>query len=101
MLLFDDMTPSEPIRIYDKGVERVDEYDSYGSHRMAVRPGDVLVPYVKMAEPLMAECDAFVRAVLDGVHNPAMGNIPLAVAAVLEALDRSMDRRGAPAEVPA
>ncbi|MCA1959201.1 MAG: Gfo/Idh/MocA family oxidoreductase [Desulfomonile sp.] len=100
MLLFDDMTPSEPIRIYDKGVERVEPYDSYGSHRMAVRPGDVLVPYVKMTEPLMTECDAFIRAVLDGEPNPAMGDIPLTVAAVLEALDRSMEMRGAPAEVP-
>ncbi len=99
MLLFDDMTPSEPIKIYDKGVEVVDGYDSYGSHRMSVRPGDIVVPYVRMSEPLWSECDAFIEAVLDGRSNPAMGGIPLKVAAVLEALDRSMDKGGTPVEV--
>jgi len=99
MLLFDDMTPSEPIRIYDKGLQKYAFHDSYGAHRMSVRSGDIVVPHVKMAEPLMSECDAFVRAILDGRNNPAIGELPVKVAAVLAAVDRSVKKDGSSVEV--
>jgi predicted dehydrogenase len=101
MLLLDDMAPSEPIRIYDKGIQKDDFYDSYGAHRMAVRSGDIVIPHIRTSEPLLTECEAFIEAVLDGKANPAMGDLPVKVARVLESVDRSMAADGAPIEIEA
>jgi predicted dehydrogenase len=94
MLLFDDLNVLEPLRIYDKGVVKHMTSDSYGSHLMAVRTGDVLIPYVSGPEPLACEIDTFVKAVLDGLPNPAIGELPLQVAAILDAADRSFRQGG-------
>jgi predicted dehydrogenase len=99
MILFDDMYPSESVRIYDKVAAPTGYYDSYGSHRMAVRSGDILIPYIRSDEPLQAELEAFIDAVLEGRGNPAMGDLPVSAASVLEAIDASMRKGGVPVEV--
>jgi predicted dehydrogenase len=96
---FDDMSPSEPVRLYDKGVVASGYYDSYGSHRLAVRSGDILLPSLKIQEPLSAEIEAFLDAVLEGKVNPGIGNLPVRVALVLEAAEESIRRSGSPVEV--
>lgn len=99
MLLFDDMSPSEPIKIYDKGVTRETFYDSYGSHRMSVRNGDIVIPPITAGEPLFNECEAFVEAVLDNRKNDAIGLIPLKVDSILQAMDESLVGNGMLTEV--
>jgi predicted dehydrogenase len=99
MLLFDDMSPSEPIKIYNKGVTRETFYDSYGSHRMSVRSGDIVIPPITAGEPLFNECEAFVDAVLDNRRNDAIGLIPLQVDSILQAMDESLAGNGMPTEV--
>ena len=94
MLLFDDLGVLEPLRIYDKGVQRDAYSDTYGAHLMAVRSGEVVLPHVSGSEPLAEECQAFVSAVLDGVDNPGIGKLPLQVAAVLSAAEASLNNNG-------
>jgi predicted dehydrogenase len=94
MMLFDDMAPTEMVRIYDKGLSQLDYYDTYGAHAMGVRSGDIVLPSIAPSEPLKEECDAFVRACLDNATNPAIGDLPVTAAAVLETVQRSIDSGG-------
>ena len=99
MLLFDDISPFESIKIFDKGVERGDLLDTYGVHRMGIRVGDILLPRLEPIEPLNNECCAFIDACLKSVTNPAIGDLPLRVTAILESIDKSIIQDGAPVEV--
>jgi len=94
MILFDDMESSESLKIFDKGVvPQKSVVDTYGMHQLGIRQGDVMLPLVEPAEPLSEECNAFIRACLDGIPNPAMGDLPLKVTAVLKGLQRSMEQQ--------
>jgi predicted dehydrogenase len=93
MVVWNDMDLSEPLRIYHKSVqvEREPVYsDSFGSFRLQVRQGDVVIPHVTGPEPLAAECNHFVDCVLGRATPINGGEVGLRVLRALEAADRSM-----------
>jgi predicted dehydrogenase len=98
MLTFDDMSLSEPIRLYDKGVSEdrtVSEFvDSFASFRASVREGAITIPRVSLGEPLKAECDHFIDCIVHDRRPLTGGREALAVVRVLEAIDRSVKNRG-------
>ena len=93
MAIFDDVEPSEKLRIYDKGVDRTPEYDSYGD-ALTLRFGDIYVPHMEMQEPLRLECQHFVDCVTHGRRPLSDGQNGLAVLRVLGCLQRSLDSEG-------
>jgi len=93
MAVFDDIEPSEKLRIYDKGVDRTPEYDSYGD-ALTLRFGDIYAPHLEMQEPLRLECQHFVECVAYGRRPLSDGRNGLAVLRVLECLQRSLDSEG-------
>ncbi len=100
MILFDDMMASESLKFFDKGVVRGPEVlDTYGAHQLGVRHGDVLLPRFDPQEPLSQECEAFIKACLDHIPNPAMGDLPVKVTRILSALQLSMEHGGCPVEI--
>jgi predicted dehydrogenase len=93
MVVWNDMDLNEPVRVYDKGVDIAREvyYDSFGTYRMQVRNGDVVIPHVTGPEPLRAECDHFLECI-QGRAEPLNDGIGgLRVLEALEAADRSMN----------
>jgi predicted dehydrogenase len=105
MLTFDDMSLSEPIRLYDRYVaeERTtpDFVDTFASFRASVREGDITIPKVALGEPLRAECAHFVECVREGRRPRSAGEDGLAVVRVLEALDRSAAAAGSEQRIEA
>jgi predicted dehydrogenase len=93
MGIFDDVEPSEKLRIYDKGVDRTPEYSSYGD-ALTLRFGDIFVPRVEMKEPLRLECQHFLDCIEQGRQPLSSGHNGLQVLRVLDALQRSLDREG-------
>lgn len=93
MIVFDDMESSEPIRIYDKGVPKNLEYDSYGEY-LNLRYGDVQIPWMKTKEPLQAECRHFIECVRERRIPLTDGRNGLLVVKVLENAQRSMQEGG-------
>ena len=90
---------TEKIRLYDKGVESSPAtYGSYGES-IAIRHGDVQIPYVKMVEPLRTECQHFIDCVEKGTTPLTDGRDGLRVLKVLEAAQRSLREGGVPAKV--
>jgi predicted dehydrogenase len=94
MAVFDDVEPSEKLRIYNKGVDRAPEYQSYGD-ALTLRFGDIYVPNLEMQEPLRLECQHFVDCVRTGRTPRSDGRNGLAVLRVLAALQQSLDQEGA------
>ncbi|MCA9613676.1 MAG: Gfo/Idh/MocA family oxidoreductase, partial [Myxococcales bacterium] len=97
MAVFDDGSPDEKLRIYDKGVEppAVVGYEE----GVRVRTGDVVVPAVRMAEPLRLEHEAFLKAIETREVPIADGWSGLAVVQALEAGARSLAAGGAEVKV--
>lgn len=94
MLVFDDLNTMEPIRIFDKGAEYTKKYDSYGEFHLVLRDGDILIPKVKLSEPLKNECMAFVEAVRSRKKPLSDGELGLKVVKVLVAAQKSLESNG-------
>ncbi len=101
MLVYDDVSPLEKIRIYDKGVTVMPHYDTFGEFHLSYRFGDIFIPRLDDAEPLKVECQHFVDCIRDGVAGRSAGEAGLDVVRVLEAADASVRENGRPIEIAA
>ncbi len=92
MAVFDDMSPREKLRLYDKGaeVESPALVDQGVTESLAVREGDVVIPHVPGDEPLDQECVAFLEAVVTREPPRADGEDGLEVVRVLERAEASL-----------
>jgi predicted dehydrogenase len=101
MLTVDDMDLNEPLRLYDKGIVGANDEmtDTFAGFRSQIREGEVLIPHVTTGEPLRAECDAFLNRLRGEEGSVSDGWAGADVVAVLEAIDRSIARRGAEEEI--
>ena len=89
MLVYDDVSALEKIRIYDKGVTVQPHYDTFGEFQLSYRFGDIFIPKLDDAEPLKVECQDFVDCVKSGEPSRSAGIQGLDVVRVLEAADAS------------
>lgn len=103
MAMFDDMEPSEKIKVYDKGVDTKDHPggSSEGSfvdfaRAHTVRQGDIWIPKLDGAEPLKLECQHFVECVRSRATPLTDGRDGLTVVKVLAAAQASLRLQGAP-----
>ncbi|HVR02295.1 MAG TPA: Gfo/Idh/MocA family oxidoreductase [Polyangia bacterium] len=98
MLVFDDMSLLEPVRIYDKQVTdkttKPAFVDSFASFRASVREGDITIPRITTGEPLRAECDHFIDCVKTGKTPVTGGREGAAIVRALEAIERSIRNKG-------
>ena len=97
MVTFDDME-AEKIRVFDKGVEGLDDAPNYASYGdlLTLRQGDILSPHIPMREPLRALCQHFLDAIESGKEPLTDGHNGVAVLKVLEAAQQSLDTGGVP-----
>jgi len=101
MAVFDDVDTREPLRIYNRGVERDKVYGDFGQFQLMLRDGDIRAPHVAGAEPLRAECAHFIGCVKRRQRPLTDGGHGLAVVRVLEALSASLAGNGRPVRVRA
>ncbi|MBI3769966.1 MAG: Gfo/Idh/MocA family oxidoreductase [Deltaproteobacteria bacterium] len=98
MLTFDDLSLTEPLRIFDKQVTDVRTtpafIDTFASFRASVRDGDIIIPKIPPGEPLKAECDHFLECIGSGAQPRTGGQEGLAVVRALEAIQRSLRQGG-------
>jgi len=94
MLVYDDISALEKIRIYDKGVTVTPHYDTFGEFQLSYRYGDILIPRLDDAEPLKVACQHFVDCVEKGVAPRSSGLHGLETVRVLEAAVASIREGG-------
>ncbi len=98
MLVYDDISSLEKIRIYDKGVDVIPHYDTFGEFQLSYRYGDISIPKLDDSEPLKIECQHFIDCIGGGVPRSS-GLHGLEVLLVLDAVDRSMAANGTEIEI--
>lgn len=94
MAVYDDIEPLEKIKIYDKGIETPEYYDTFGEFHFSYRYGDTYTPWLKQVEPLKAECKHFIDCIKQGKKPKTDGRNGLEVVRVLEATDSSLHNSG-------
>ncbi len=94
MLVYDDISALEKIRIYDKGVTVTPHYDTFGEFNLSYRYGDILIPRLDDAEPLKVACQHFVDCVEKNVKPRSSGAHGLETVRVLEAAVASIREGG-------
>jgi predicted dehydrogenase len=85
MLIFDDVLPSEKVRVYDKRFKPIYSGDSYADFHSAYHHGDVHIPSLSNIEPLKLEVLDFVNAIVNGERPRVDGQSGLRVVEALEA----------------
>jgi predicted dehydrogenase len=99
MVVYDD-TSSEPVRVFDSGV-MVKDPETFGEYQLAYRAGDILSPRVDAAEPLEVELADFTAAIRSGAAPRSSAQLGLDVVRMIEAVDSSLESKGARVEVNA
>jgi predicted dehydrogenase len=99
MLVYDDVEPTEKIKVYDKGVEIQPHYESFGEFQLTLRSGDIFVPKIDTTEPLKVEGQHFVDVIKGRAESISSGYHGLQVVDVLEKACQSIKDDGQPIEV--
>lgn len=99
MLVFDDVQPTEKIRIYDKGVEMPKHYDTYAEFHYSYKYGDIVIPKINGNEPLYVELDHFLDCVTNDETPLTDGFDGLYVVGVLEAAEESLKNDNKPVSI--
>lgn len=94
MIVYDDMEPSEKIKIYDKGVSFTDDPEQIQEMRVGYRTGDMWAPKLAGTEALRAEGEHFVDCIEHGLVPETDGQLGLRVVELIEAATSSMRGRG-------
>ncbi len=98
MAVYNDVDTSEPIRIYDVGVD-CDEDALAPDRPLVYRYGDILSPRVSGAEPLAEEDRHFLECIRTGQRPVSDGHSGLAVVRVIEAASRSVNNGGGQVDI--
>ncbi|MBN7795249.1 Gfo/Idh/MocA family protein [Parahaliea mediterranea] len=99
MIVYDDLEPSEKIKIYDKGITLHEDKEKAYQQRVAYRSGDMLAPELDIREALQVEAEQFLRCINENIASPSNGQAGLRVLRILEAATVSLSERGRPVKL--
>lgn len=100
MIVYDDVSAQEKIKIYDVRVKRPPHYDSFAEFHYAYHYGDIYSPYIKQDEPLKIECQHFLDCIRNGKTPITSGVKGTEIVKILEASSTSIKNDGAPVDLP-
>jgi predicted dehydrogenase len=94
MIVYDHLEPSEPVKVYDKGI--IVNNDPESVYRMLVdyRVGDMWAPQIDRTEALRTEVLRFISCIEHGERPITDGEAGLRVVRILEAATQSMTEQG-------
>jgi predicted dehydrogenase len=93
MLVYNDMEPTEKVKVYDTGYNLTSDEDK---QRIMVdyRTGDVFIPKVEMKEALSGMANDFLNAIKDGTDPVSDSQSGLWTVKILEASQKSIKNKG-------
>ncbi len=100
-IVFNDLDNMESIQIFEKGAAMTGEADCYGEFKLQLRDGNIKNPHINTSEPLKNQCNHFISCLSNNCFPITDGNNGLNVIRVMEAINLSLEKRGAPVEVSA
>jgi predicted dehydrogenase len=99
MIVYDDLEPSEKVKIYDKGITLAGDTPGAYESMIGYRSGDMWAPQVSLTEGLRVEVQHFLDCVIHRRKPLTDGVCGLRVVSILEAAARSLSQRGQPVEL--
>ena len=94
MIIYDDLEPSEKIKVYDKGVSFTDDPEKIQEMRVGYRTGDMWAPKLAVTEALRVEGEHFVDCIRHSKKSLTDGQLGLRVVQLIEAASESMRNKG-------
>lgn len=98
MIVYDDLEPSEKIKVYDKGITLNGDQKANGEKvyqaLVGYRSGDMWAPHLDVKEALSTELREFAQCIEQGTTPIADGKAGLRVVRILEAATQSLAQRG-------
>ncbi|HKG22141.1 MAG TPA: Gfo/Idh/MocA family oxidoreductase [Blastocatellia bacterium] len=94
MIVYDDLEPSEKIKIYDKGITVSQKPEALYDLLVSYRSGDMWAPRLDNVEALRAEAAHFSDCIREKARPLTDGATGLRIVRLLEAAERSLRERG-------
>jgi predicted dehydrogenase len=93
-LIFNELNASEPIKIYDRGIELAKGVEERRKVLVSYRTGDVWSPHIEPAEALQSVVTHFAECIRDGEPPLSDGRMGCRVVRLLECATRSLRAQG-------
>ncbi len=90
MIVFNDVENEQKLKIYDKGVDAPEYTDGFGEFHWNYRSGDILIPKIRVSEPLRQECHHFLDSIINKTRPESDGHNGLRVVKIIEAAENSL-----------
>ena len=100
MIVYDDLEPSEKVKVYDKGITLTNRSERVYESLVGYRTGDMWAPHLSLTEGLRVEAQHFMECIRTGQQPLSDGRAALRVIRILEAASTSLLQRGQPVELP-
>ena len=94
MIIYDDMEPSEKVKIYDKGIDITEDKEQIYDILIQYRTGDMLAPQIDLTEALKRVTTEFVEAINQSRAPLTDGHAGWRVVRILEAANHSIRNNG-------
>src|SRR5215475_10124332 len=101
MIVYDDIEPSEKVKIYDKGIRIEPQREELYELLVSYRSGDMWAPKLDTTEALRTEALHFIDCIADNKQPETNGQAGLRLVRMVEAAERSLRGRGQLVEISA
>ncbi|MGH8315881.1 MAG: Gfo/Idh/MocA family protein, partial [Steroidobacterales bacterium] len=99
MIVYDDLQPSEKVKVYDRGVNLTTNENERHKMLVSYRMGDMWAPELSVKEALLTEIEHFGACVRKEATPMTSGESGLRVVKALEAATISLHKHGHPVEL--
>jgi predicted dehydrogenase len=99
MILYDDLEPSEKVKIYDKGITVSQSPEAVYEMLVSYRSGDMWAPRLDTTEALHTEALHFIDCVTNNEEPETDGKAGLRLVRIVEAAEKSLRTRGQLVEI--
>jgi len=93
-LVYNDLDPMEPIKVYDRGIEIAPTPEARHGVLISYRTGDIWSPCINRVEPLRSMVGHFAECIQKGTRPITDGEAGLRIVQILEAAQRSIKAQG-------
>jgi len=94
MAVYDDLNREEPLKIFQKTIDKIPYYKDYAEFKTIYRFGDVISPRIESTEPLSLECSHFLDCIVRGRQPLVSTESALEVVRIIEAANKSLKNKG-------
>jgi predicted dehydrogenase len=94
MILYDDLEPSEKLKVYDKGISVTPRQEDVYKMLVSYRSGDMWAPRLDNTEALQTEAQHFIECIESGGQPDTDGLAGLRMVTMIEAAETSLRDRG-------